>query len=72
MHQMQQILDVPVPWGLTFRSQSPYPTYAVSAQTTGTDVSCEIILDGQIVNQRGITGNRNSLAGCVWSAPPAR
>lgn len=68
MHEMQQIRDVAPPWGLTFTSQATYPTYAVSAQTTGTDVSCQIVLNGQLVSQRGLTGSPRSLAGCAWSA----
>jgi hypothetical protein len=67
-HQMQQITNVASPWELTFRSQETYPTYAVSAQTTGTDVNCQILLDGRVVNQNGVTGNPHSLAGCAWSA----
>jgi hypothetical protein len=71
-HQMRQLLNVPAPWELTFRSQAPYPTYAVSAQTTGTDVNCQIVLDGRVVNQDGVHGNSHSLAGCAWSATSPR
>jgi len=64
MHEMQTILNVAPPWSLTFTSQATYPSYTVSAQTTGTEVACQIILNGQVVNQRAGAG-RNSLAGCI-------
>ena len=60
MHRLQQIRDVASPWVLSFRSQGTYPMYSVSAQTTGTDVACQITLDGQVVGQAGGT----SFAGC--------
>ena len=62
-HQLQNLLDVPAPWSLSFRSHETYPVYSVSAQTKGTEVACQITLDGQVVSQRGATG-KHSLAGC--------
>jgi Mycobacterium membrane protein len=62
-HQLQNLLDVPAPWRVSFRSQETYPVYSVSAQTKGTEVSCQITLDGQVVGQAGQTGS-HSIAGC--------
>jgi hypothetical protein len=72
VHQMQQITNVASGWELTFRSQANYPTYAVTAQTTGTEVHCQILLDGQVVNQQGLTDSPHSLAACVWSPSSGR
>ena len=62
-HQLQQISNVTAPWSLSFQSNDTYPWYSVSAQTTGTEVACQITLDGQVVDQAGGTGS-HSLAGC--------
>ena len=62
-HKLQQIRDVSSPWSLTFTSQAAYPLYAVSAQTAGTDVDCQITLDGQVVSGRSASGP-HSLAAC--------
>jgi len=66
-NKVVQILNVPSPW-LTFTSQDNYPLYSVSAQTTGTSVACEILVNGEVVSQAGGTGP-HSLAGCSWVAP---
>jgi len=68
-HKVQQILNVAAPWGLTFVSQDSYPYYSLAAQTTtGTFVSCQITVNGQVVSQAGGEGP-HSVAGCFWQAP---
>jgi hypothetical protein len=67
-NKVRQILNVASPWGLTFTSQDNYPIYSVSAQTSGTSVACEILVNGEVVSQAGGTGP-HSLAGCSWVAP---
>ena len=68
-HQLEQVLNVRDPWGLNFVSQDNYPYYSLAAQTTtGTFVSCQITVNGQIVSQAGGEGP-HSVAGCFWQAP---
>lgn len=70
-HNLEQILNVADPWGLTFVSDDTYPYWSLAAQTTtGTFVSCQIKVNGEIVSQAGGVGP-HSVAGCFWQAPGA-
>jgi hypothetical protein len=63
MDNMQQLTDQPVPWSNSFTSQATYGLFAVSAKTTGERVSCEIIVNGEVRDQKSSNG-RHTLADC--------
>lgn len=50
----KQITDIPAPWSITLMTQTATSTRRVSAQTTGSFVRCEIILDGLLRTVRTV------------------
>lgn len=47
----QQVTNVTAPWSISFTSQAPAANYAVTARSTGSQVSCTITVNGQIVDR---------------------
>jgi Mycobacterium membrane protein len=47
----QQLTNVSAPWSTTFTTPQVNPAYAVTARSTGTEVSCTITVNGQIIDR---------------------
>jgi hypothetical protein len=47
----QELTNVTAPWSMTVTSSQVRPPVAVTARTTGTEVSCTITVNGQIVDR---------------------
>ena len=74
MDNMLEVKDQPANWSTTFTSEATSGLFAVDAQTSGEKVYCQIIINGQVRDQKSATG-RNSLANCsvpiyATQAPP--
>ena len=74
MDNMLEVKDQPANWSTTFTSEATSGLFAVDAQTRGEKVYCQIIINGQVRDQKSATG-RNSLANCsvpiyATQAPP--
>ena len=74
MDNMLQVTDPPANWSTTFTSEATSGLFGVDAQTRGEKVYCQIIINGQVRDQKSATG-RNSLANCsvpiyATQAPP--
>jgi Mycobacterium membrane protein len=63
MDNVQQLTNQPVPWSTSFTSEATYGLFAVSARTSGERVSCEIIVNGEVRDQKSGNG-RHILADC--------
>jgi Mycobacterium membrane protein len=74
MDNIQQLMDETAPWSTSFTSQATYGLFAVGAKTSGERVSCEIVVNGEVRDQKTSSG-RHSLADCKvvatqTAAPP--
>lgn len=74
MDNMLQVNDQPANWSTTFMSEATSGLFAVDAQTSGEKVYCQIIINGQVRDQKSAIG-RNSLTNCsvpiyATQAPP--
>ncbi len=48
--QIQVLRDAPANWSTSFTSSTPTPSlYVVAAQTSGTQASCEIMINGNVI-----------------------
>ncbi|WP_167097196.1 MmpS family transport accessory protein [Mycobacterium sp. DL592] len=47
----QQLNNVSAPWTTTFVGQQVNPTYGVTARSTGSQVSCTITVNGQVIDR---------------------
>ena len=63
MDNVQQLTNQPANWSTSFTSEATYGLYAVGAQTSGQRVSCQIIVNGEIRDQKSAIG-RHILADC--------
>jgi hypothetical protein len=60
----QKILNsVAAPWSTSVASVATYPLYGVTAQTQGTQVACQILVNGKVVDQKSAVG-RYSVVNC--------
>jgi hypothetical protein len=64
MNEMTQETDVAAPWHRSFVVQATYGLHSISAQTNGTQVSCEVDVDGQMVDHQTTVG-RYTVAVCA-------
>ncbi len=76
MDNIQQLTNQLAPWTTSFTSAATYGLFAVGAKTSGDRVSCEIIVNGEVRDQKSSNG-RHTLADCLAgptilepSAPP--
>jgi Mycobacterium membrane protein len=76
MDNIQQLTNQPAPWTTSFTSAATYGLFAVGAKTSGERVTCEIIVNGEVRDQKSSNG-RHTLADCSAgptilepSAPP--
>ncbi|MDV7244462.1 MULTISPECIES: MmpS family transport accessory protein [Rhodococcus] len=53
---IQQQSTVPAPWTLTVNNPSTFVIAGVGAQTTGTSVTCRVIVDGEVEDEQTATG----------------
>jgi len=63
MDNIQQLTNQPAPWTTSFTGAATYGLFAVGAKTSGERVSCEIIVNGEVRDQKSGNG-RHSLADC--------
>jgi Mycobacterium membrane protein len=63
MDNMQRLTNQQAPWSTGLTSQATYGLFAVSAKTSGERVSCEIIVNGEVRDQKSSNG-RHTLADC--------
>lgn len=47
----QDLTNVPAPCSMTFTRQQFNPVYSVAARSTGTEVSCTITVNGQVIDR---------------------
>ena len=73
MDNIQQLTNEPAPWSTSFTSAATYGLFAVGAKTSGERVSCEIIVNGEVRDQKTSNG-QHSLADCevVATQTPAQ
>jgi hypothetical protein len=67
MDNIQELTNQPAPWSTSFTSAATYGLFAVGAQTSGERVSCEIIVNGEVRDQKSSNG-RHTLADCSAGA----
>jgi len=48
MNEMQTVSGLPASWSQTFTSQATYQMHSISAQTSGTQISCQVIVNGLV------------------------
>lgn len=53
---IQQKSSVPAPWSLTVNNPLTFVIAGVGAQTTGTSVTCRVIVDGEVEDEQTATG----------------
>jgi hypothetical protein len=63
MNDMQQLHDQSSHWYLTFTSMAANALLALTVQTTGQQVSCEINVNGSVRDQKSTAGP-DALAAC--------
>lgn len=63
INDQQTLSGVSAPWSATITNRATYPLYGVTAQTSGTQVSCRITVNGQVRDTKTAVG-RYSLAIC--------
>jgi hypothetical protein len=63
INTMQQLRNQSSHWYLTFTSSATHALLALTAQTTGEQVSCEINVNGSVRDQKSTVG-RGTVARC--------
>jgi Mycobacterium membrane protein len=63
MDNLQQLTNQVAPWSTSFTSEATYGLFAVGAKTSGERVSCEIIVNGEVRDEKSSNG-RHTLADC--------
>jgi hypothetical protein len=63
MDNIQELTNQLAPWSTSFTSGATYGLFAVEAKTSGDRVSCEIIVNGEVRDQKSSNG-RQTLADC--------
>lgn len=56
MDNMQTLTNLPTSWTQTFNSQATYQFHSISTQTNGTQVMCQITVDGALADRKSATG----------------
>jgi Mycobacterium membrane protein len=56
MDNLQQLTNQLAPWSTSFTSEATYGLFAVGAKTSGERVSCEIIVNGEVRDQKSSNG----------------
>jgi hypothetical protein len=56
INEMRTITDLPASWSQTFANQATYQMHSISAQTDGTQISCQVIVNGSVADQQATTG----------------
>lgn len=64
MDNIQQLTNQPAPWTTSFTSAATYGLFAVGAKTSGERVTCEIIVNGEVRDQKSSNG-RHTMADCA-------
>lgn len=54
--EMVQVGETPAPWSLTLRNSSTAVIAGVTAQTKGTSVTCRVMIDGKVKEEKTSTG----------------
>ena len=70
MNESQMVTTPSTPWSITFESQVTTQLYVVGAQSNGTQMSCRIIVDGEVRVDETADGSPGMVMICdaVWSA----
>ena len=69
MDNVRELTDQPANWSTTFTSEAPTGLFAVRAQTSGGEVYCQIIVNGEVRDQKSAVGRYIS-ADCTASTNP--
>jgi hypothetical protein len=64
MNELQTVSGLPASWSQTFASQATYQMTSITAQTNGTQISCQLIKNGSLVDQQTTTG-RYTVVSCT-------
>lgn len=56
INDMTQQSNLPAQWSTTFTGQATYQMVSMSAQTTGTQVACQVSVNGQLRDSKTATG----------------
>ena len=56
INDMQQLSDQPSNWSTSFDGKATFQMHSMSAQTTGTQVSCRITVGGEVLAEESATG----------------
>ncbi|WP_193046810.1 MmpS family transport accessory protein [Mycolicibacterium baixiangningiae] len=56
MNEMQTVMDLPSSWSQTFSSEATYQMHSISAQTNGTVLSCQLLVNGSVVDEQTTKG----------------
>lgn len=54
--QPQRIDDAPLPWSLTLETTAPSAAPNIIAQGNGASITCRILVDGEVKDERTVTG----------------
>lgn len=70
MNESQLVSTPSTPWSITFESQVTPQLYVVGAQSSGTQMSCRISVDGEVRLEKSGEGSPGMMMICdaVWSA----
>jgi hypothetical protein len=70
MNESQLVSTPSTPWSITFESQVTPQLYVVGAQSSGTQMSCRISVDGEVRVDKSGEGSPGMVMICdaVWSA----
>ena len=70
MNESPVVTTPSTPWSITFESRVTTQLYVVGAQSSGTQISCRIIVDGEIRVDETADGSPGMVTICdaVWSA----
>ena len=70
MNESQLVSTPSTPWSVTFESQVTTQLYVVGAQSSGTQMSCRISVDGEVRVDKSGEGSPGMVMICdaVWSA----
>src|SRR4051794_22717979 len=56
MNDLKSVTDLPSSWSQTFASEATYQMTSITAQTEGTQITCQLIKDGEVVDRQTTVG----------------